>query len=139
MSCSFYKKSSLYLFGSYIALQIVICYLYGGWLVANIFEMDHYQGMGKIFLIATDISILLAALLSLSSFIIGNVNLIASILMLINAITYLGIIVYDFLYPPESLFELLIYTLSSLLVIITFIFYQYLIYTIKRVKNDNSH
>ncbi|MCF6765877.1 hypothetical protein L3V82_08825 [Thiotrichales bacterium 19S3-7] len=136
MSLSFYKKSTILLFGCYLGLQIVICYIYGGWLIVNIHDIDGYVGVVKAFLIATDVSILCAALISLTSLITLQLRLLSRTILLINMLIYMGMMVFDFLNPPSTVSELLLYSVSSLMVIISYILYETLIKKADIREND---
>ncbi|MCF6776685.1 hypothetical protein L3V83_08900 [Thiotrichales bacterium 19X7-9] len=138
MSVFFYNRSTLFWFISYLIIQVVICYVYGGWLIGNIFNMDSLSPFERIFFMTTDVSILFAALLSLSSLVMLKLRLLSRILLLINAITYVGVIIYDFISPPPTYAELLLYLLSSLLIIFAYIIYDALVYKVQ-LKNEIKH
>ena len=135
MAILFYKKSTLFWFVSCLILQIIICYVYGGWLIGNIFNMDKLSYFERIFFIGTDISILFASLLSLSSLVILQLRFISRILLLLNAIIYIVVIIYDFIKPPPTIFESLVYVMSSLLIVFAYIIYDILVYRIKVNKD----
>lgn len=115
------------MFTFYAIFQVLVCYMYGGWLITNLFNIDGYHGYWKIFLIATDVSILLAAVISLSSFIFNQVQLLAEVLTGINMLVYIGMITHDFIYPPPTAKELMLYTGASLMVVLTFFWYEALV------------
>lgn len=140
MSLLFKRKITFYLFSFYLILQVLICYTFGGWLIANLFEIDGYYGLGKYFFIITDISILFAALISLTALAISSLRLTARILTMFNMLSYIGIMIYDFIDPPPTIKELMLYTLCSSMIIITYFWYRYLVgeVSLKRYKSISA-
>ncbi|TNF68935.1 MAG: hypothetical protein EP298_05700 [Gammaproteobacteria bacterium] len=137
MPLPFYKKPYLFLFSFYLGLQIIICYVYGGWLIVNIHDLDGYVGSAKVFFITTDISILFSGLVSLASLAVLQLRLAAKILLFINMVIYIAMMIYDFINPPPSISELLLYMSSSFIVILAYVVYEVLIQRIY-VNEDNE-
>ena len=112
----------------FILFQTSLCALFAVWGAINAFNIDGLYGFAKIFFICTDVSVSIAALISIFSLAIKQWRAVAELLTGVNMLIYGGIIIYNCFHRPPTLFELFLYMASSSMVVISFFWYMYIIF-----------